>query len=81
MFINFANFYWRFIQSFSKIAALLIFLLKMTRLYEKLAPKTFRANNNKVVNDGGGRTNETVVNLFENKKSKKLTYVLKIKAM
>lgn len=36
VFINFANFYWRFIQSFKKIALLLISMLKKTRLLKKL---------------------------------------------
>ena len=37
-------------------------MLKTTESSEKLAPKTFRLNDNKVV-VGGGRANETVRNL------------------
>ena len=79
MFIGFANFYRRFIQGFSRIAALLTFLLKTTGLSE-LAPKAFKADDNKVVGDGGDKTNETVINLSKNKKSRNLTYVPNIKA-
>ena len=40
----------------------------------------FRAGNNKVVRGGGGRTNETVVDLSKNEKSRKLTCMLNIGA-
>ena len=72
MFISFANFYKRFIQDFSKIAALLTFLLKSNRS-SKWAPKVFKANDNEVVSDDDSRADRTVINLFINEKSKKLT--------
>ena len=43
VFLSFANFYWQFIQGFSKIAALLISILYMTGSPNKLAPSK---NNN-----------------------------------
>ena len=39
-------------------------MLKTTRSFEELAPKTFRADDDEIVGSGGGRTNETVRNLF-----------------
>ena len=54
--------------------------MKTTGL-SKLVPKMFRANGNKIVSDGGGRTNKTVVNLSINKKSRKLTYIPNIEAI
>ena len=38
VFLDFANFYWQFIQGFSKIVALLISILKTTRSPDKPAP-------------------------------------------
>ena len=70
VFIGFANFYWRFILGFSRIALSFIFLLKTTRLFEKLAPKIFKVDDNKIVNDNGSKINKTSVNL-----SKNLTHV------
>ena len=81
MFIGFANFYQRFIQGFSKIAALLISLLKTTGSSDESAPKAFRADNNKVVRDDSGRANGTVVNLSKNKKSRNLMRMPNIGAM
>ena len=40
----------------------------------------FKTDDNKIIGDGGDRTNGTVVNLFKNKKSRKLTCVLNIGA-
>ena len=71
IFIDFANFYQRFISDFSRIAILLTFFLKTTRLL-RLASKAFRADNDKIVDSGDNRTNTTVMNLSKNKKSKKL---------
>ena len=79
-FIGFFNFYWRFIRGFSRIIALLTFLLKTIRLSE-LAPKAFQANDNKVVDNGSGKANRTIVNLSKNEKSRKLTYMPNIRAM
>ena len=74
MFIGFANFYWCFIQGFSKITAPLISLLKTTELFKKFASKTFEANKNKVVDDSSDKTDKTVKNLSEN-----LMYISNIK--
>ena len=60
MFIGFANFYQPFIQGFSKIAALLTSILKITKSFEELALKTLSVGDNEVVRDGD-RANETVV--------------------
>ena len=38
IFLGFANFYWRFIQSFNRIATLLISMLKMIGSADKIAP-------------------------------------------
>ena len=78
MFIDFANFYQRYIQGFSRIATLLTLLLKATGSSD-LALKVFRADNNEVVRVGG-RANRTVVNLSKNKKSRNLTRVPNIGA-
>ena len=78
IFIGFANFYRRFIRGFSRIAALLTSLLKTTESSE-LASKAFRADDDEVV-DGGGRANETVMNLSKNNKSRNSTRVLNIGA-
>ena len=68
VFIDFVNFYQRFIQGFSRIAVLLISLLKTIGLSEELALKMFRADNNEVVGVDD-RANKMVVNLSKNKKS------------
>ena len=48
-----------------------------------MALKTFKTSKNKVVRDGSGRANETVVDLskFKNKKSRKLIYMQNIEAI
>ena len=81
MFIGFANFYWYFIQGFSRIAAPLISMLKTTGLFEKSALRAFKAGNNKVVG-GDNRANETIVDSSKskNKKSRKSTCVPNIRA-
>lgn len=54
------------IQNFSQIAALLISILKKTKLFKKLAYKVFKTNDNKVVRDISTRkANETIKNLFK----------------
>ena len=45
-----------------------------------MAPKPFKASNNEVVGGGSSRADKTVVNLFKNKKSRKLTYIPNIEA-
>ena len=74
VFIGFANFYRRFLQGFSRIAAPLTSMLKTTRSSEELASKTFRADDNKVVDDGDG--SKTVRN-----SSRKLTRMSNIGAI
>ena len=81
MFISFANFYQYFIQYFSKIAILLIFLLKRTGLFYKLNLKILRADDNEIIGDNNSRINKTVVNLYKNNKFKKLMYIPNIRAM
>ena len=56
-------------------------MLKTTRSFEQLAPKTFRIGNNEVVGDGNGRADKTVVNLSKNKNSKKSTHMPNVVAM
>ena len=73
VFISFANFDQRFIKGFSKIIAPLTSMLKTTGLSKKLATKTFRADDNEIVSNGG--SSETVRN-----SSKKLTHMPNIKA-
>ena len=80
-FIYFANFYQYFIQSFGKIAALLIFLLKTTWLFEELALKVFKTDDNKIVNVNNSRTKKTVVNSSKNTKFRNLIYIPKIKTI
>ena len=80
VFVAFANFYRRIIQRFSRIAILLISLLKIIGSSKKMAPKAFRADNDEVVGGGVGRAYKTVVNLSKNKKSKNLTCVPNIGA-
>ena len=77
VFIGFANFYWRFIQGFSRIAVLLTSLLKTTGSSDESASKAFRADDDEVV---GGRANETVVNSSKNDKSRNSTRVPNIGA-
>ena len=52
-------------------------MLKTTGSSEKLATRTFRVSNNEIVENGGSRANETVVNSSKskNKKSKKSTHM------
>ena len=80
VFIDFANFYRRFIRGFSKIVAALTSMLKTTGSSEELAPKAFRAGNDEVVGGGSSRADETVVNLSKNEKSKKSTRVSNVGA-
>lgn len=60
VFICFANFYWYFILDFNKIAILIIFMLKITWLSD-LTLKTFRADENEVVNSSSSKTNKKLV--------------------
>ena len=85
VFIDFANFYWRFIQGLSRITAPLTSMLKTTGLSNDLAPKMFKADGDEVVGGGGGKVNETVKNLSkpkksENEKSEILMHSLDIRA-
>ena len=59
----------------SIIIILLTFLLKTTKLSEKLALKAFSTNDNEIVDGYGSRANKTVVNLSKNKKSRNLIYI------
>ena len=84
MFIGFANFYQRFIQGFSRIATLLTSMLKTTRSLKVLAPKLFRASDNKIV-EVGSKADKTVRNLSKfkgskNNKSENLTRIPNIRA-
>ena len=62
-------------QGFSRIAILLIFLLKTIESSES-ALKAFRVDNNKVFDSDGSRANETVIN-----SSRKLMYIPNIRTM
>ena len=77
VFINFANFYRRFIQGFSRIAAPLTSMLKTIGSSEELAPRAFRAGNDEIVEGSGGRADETVMDssTSKNEKSRKSTRV------
>ena len=68
VFIGVADFYRRFIQGFSRIAALVTSMLK-TIGSSDLALKVFKADGNKVVGVNG-RVNETVKDSSKSKKSK-----------
>ena len=50
-------------------------MLKTTKLSKKLAPKAFKADDDKIASDNSNKTNETVVNLSKNNKSKNLMYM------
>ena len=59
-------------------------MLKITGSFEKLASKAFRADDNKVVDDGSSRANEIIVNSsnsLKNNKSRNLTYISNIGAI
>lgn len=78
IFIDLGNFYQYFIYDLSKIAALLIFILKTTGLADSEL-KTLGINDNKVVRNSG-RVNKIIKNLSKfkkliNKKFKVLTYI------
>ena len=56
--------------------------MKKTRSSKESAPKVLKVDNNEVVDSGdSGKTNETVVNLSKNDKSRKLTYMPNIGAI
>ena len=55
-------------------------MLKATKSSKELGLRAFRAGNNEIVEDDGGKTNGTVVNLSKNKKSRKLMHVRNIEA-
>ena len=79
VFIGFANFYWRFIWGFSRIAIPPNSMLKTNRSFNNSAPKGFRADGNKV-DSSGSKANKTVVNSskskkYKNEKSENLTYI------
>ena len=46
-----------------------------------MALKTFRANDNKVIDGGNNKTNKTIVNLSKKNKSKTLIYMLNIRVI
>ena len=56
-------------------------MLKITRSSDELASKAFKINDNEVVVDSDKRTNETVVNLSKNEKSRSLTHIPNIGAI
>ena len=82
LFISFANFYWYFIQDFSKIVAFFTSILNTTKSSKELAPRVFGAGNNKVVGSGDARADERIVDSSKckNKKSRKLTCIQNIGA-
>ena len=66
-----SDFYRRFIQGFSRIAAPFTSILKTTRSSGLSAPKAFKAENDEAVG-GGGRADETVVNSSKSSKSRRI---------
>lgn len=71
VFINFTNFYYQFIKSFSKKVILFILILKTTRLFDWLSLKTSKAGNNKFDNNFNNNT-RLQLNFFKSKKMRKL---------
>ena len=72
VFLGFANFYWQFIQSYSKIIALLTSMLKITRLPE-VSESTLGNDDGKVLKIGiGGSGEELAKKLGKLSKSLKL---------
>lgn len=79
VFIDFASFYWHFIQGFSRIAIILILILKSI-IFLELALKMFIADSNEVVkDDSNAKANKTFKNFFKSKKSKNITYIKAMK--
>ena len=78
MFISFINFYWYFIQDFSKITIFFSSILKIFGLPNTVL-KSFGTNDNEIIQIDG-KANKTFKNLYKSKKSKKkksgnLTYI------
>ena len=73
IFIGFANFYWRFIRGFSRIAAPLTSILKTTRP-SNLAPRQ-RANDDDVVGGGGKADDRNLSKKPKNAKSRIQTHI------
>ena len=65
VFISFANFYWYFIQGFSKIAAALTSILKMNKSLD-LAPRKLETN--KVIGGDGKADNKNLSKKSKNAK-------------
>ena len=72
VFLGFANFYWQFIQGFSKITAFLTSMLKTTGSPDMSGPEV-RNDNGKVIRFGDGDSSEKLA-----KKSGKLSKGLKL---
>ena len=70
VFIDFANFYQQFIQDFSRIAVILISILKTT----KLSDIALRDNDNEVVR-GSGDKNLSKSKKLKNRKSEIQTHI------
>ena len=73
MFINYANFYQRFIQHFNIIAVVLIFRFTITKLLD-LVLKAFRFDNNEIIKKNSNKTNEMIINSSKNDRSKNLMH-------
>ena len=69
----------RFIQGFNKVATSLTLMFKITRSSEVSAPRAFGANDDEVVDGGGGGADETIGNLSKFRKSKFPTKTAKSK--
>ena len=67
MFVSFANFHWRFIRDFNRIAISLTSILKKTRLFT-----------NKVIKNSSN-ADKTVVELFISKKENRVPNIRAIK--
>ena len=68
VFINFANFYWRYIQDFSKIAVPFILILKTTKSLD-LALRILEVDDHELIRSGD-KIDEIIRNLSKSKISK-----------
>ena len=73
VFLSFANFYWRFIQDFSKLVGPLTSMLRISAT--SIVSLIDVEGNNEVGGDEGGGNKTTLLNLFAFKKSTRMGYL------